>query len=682
MPSFEPDDVDSASSSEDNDDDEDNPRAYEPAGAKDGPSESEAHSSEFSGTDVNSSPAKPDRQPEVPGSRWTPVQPIRSQSRVSLTPVSRDVYANSTVWEEDDTPSNGLITMTYMNRDGSKRAFKVYPRNRFIARESLCFENVQLNLIRKKMCRMRCKKKCCEHVDADAILRLREKILVLEGNDQKKRYLVGLLREMIANNSTIEYRVGGFPVCYDFFRNACVVSKDLLGTLRGMALDKSNVLVPVDNQNRLREALQEAYCVGFWREYFEDNCMTSDRETLYWPTGITIDFVYDEKFPSYWKETVKAQGLSGEDAAAMPSLSTFKRMRKLPEFTNVKKKKEHHHLKCTLCSRLGQERRKGFATKEAQLKNKREHEQHAQNIKDWRRLEEQYTRQAVADPSRVNIFKIDDTEVIKFPHTGGRTPKAGAKLYKLPVVPCLLMMPHTGEKMYLYSLKGPQKKGANRFCTTMHAAFMAVKNGPSAAAKARGAVLIGDNYNENRNLTNLAFSTDVVHRGIYDWTELLLGELGHTHIGNDRDHKLHNQDCGRTFSNTLVDFVRKFPTTWVKADTKPKVGFIAHQFDWDKFYSGVKIPLAGISQRTDNAGGPYVIKAFRVARQPSGIVEVFYRTSYEKDAPWHGRDGPGSAGFVCLRSRPSGVPRLIRNGAVSNYEDILKDFNRHCSRSC
>ena len=69
---------------------------------------------------------------------------------------------------------------------------------------------------------------------------------------------------------------------------------------------------------------------------------------------------------------------------------------------------------------------------------------------------------------------------------------------------------------FVCATQGTQKKGANRFCTELMEIMRAEKTFNDKTASARHAHLVADNYNENRNWTNLAFFSDLVLRGWYD----------------------------------------------------------------------------------------------------------------------------------------------------------------------
>jgi hypothetical protein len=67
------------------------------------------------------------------------------------------------------------------------------------------------------------------------------------------------------------------------------------------------------------------------------------------------------------------------------------------------------------------------------------------------------------------------------------------------------------------------KKGANRWCTMMYHTLKTLKESGTPAARARHLVMVGDNYAENKNNTNLDFCSEMVQRGWFDTIELLYG---------------------------------------------------------------------------------------------------------------------------------------------------------------
>ncbi len=425
------------------------------------------------------------------------------------------------------------------------------------------------------------------------------------------------------------------------------------------------------NKGRLRTTMQNIICTAFWRDYFATYCQTSDNELYFWPVGSQMTWVYRKKFPTFCKNNFPEE--------RMPSQSCLISARYAKEFNNVKNRKDHFHIRCFYCSILSEERRIGFMTREQEEDNAKLQLAHDEEVKLWHSAETSLSFQATHSPGQTQVYKIDDTNAVGMPHCSLRLPKSVAKLYKVPFVPCLLHDVNANKKMYLtYSLKGQHKKGGNRFCTTMFYAFKAAKSDPtSPAACARDAIIIGDNYNENRNHTNMCFASEVIMAGWYDSITFLYGLLGHTHFGGDRDHRIHNLINATMYSNTLPEWIRRFPDSWPRTGTRPGAAFIDFQYDWDAYYKQEKVKLTGLNQRLTTFGGPFLICSFKVLKEPSGHVTVKYRTSCDYKAPFLGTDGTeNSPGFILLRRRPDGIPPRIRPSPIDNHEKILRDIRK------
>ena len=120
------------------------------------------------------------------------------------------------------------------------------------------------------------------------------------------------------------------------------------------------------------------------------------------------------------------------------------------------------------------------------------------------------------------------------------------------MIPWLVEDVARGRNTYIYTLKGRYKKGSNRWCSMLYTSIMALKRSGTPAARARKLILIGDNFAENKNNTNLDFVADLVLNGVYDEVQMLYGPVGHTHNGIDAWHKTHNNDLGKFAAGTLA----------------------------------------------------------------------------------------------------------------------------------
>ena len=85
-------------------------------------------------------------------------------------------------------------------------------------------------------------------------------------------------------------------------------------------------------------------------------------------------------------------------------------------------------------------------------------------------------------------------------------------------------------KSYVYTAYDRYGKGTNRLCTVLYFMFLAAMEDDEACF-ARKAVLIGDNFAENKNFYLLVFMSHLVQLGWKDEFQLLYGPVGHTHNG-------------------------------------------------------------------------------------------------------------------------------------------------------
>ena len=271
--------------------------------------------------------------------------------------------------------------------------------------------------------------------------------------------------------------VGGVPVCYDFWVKALGVSKDKYGKIKKLADNESTIHCTERASNRKTTTLENMKCLGFWRYYFATFCQTPDEEMYLWPTGQTFTRIYDSHFNSYCTR--------GWPGAAVPSHTTMVRARDDDEFNNVKRRAKHFHLKCDLCSLLGEQRMHGCMSKEEKATNDKEQLDHDKQVKLWHNAEVALTCQARHTPDEIQVFKLDDTNALELPSVGDREPKSIAGMYKVKYVPCLLEDVNANKKKYIYHLKGTFKKGGNRFCTTLYHGIMAAKTSGTPSSRAR-----------------------------------------------------------------------------------------------------------------------------------------------------------------------------------------------------
>jgi hypothetical protein len=189
---------------------------------------------------------------------------------------------------------------------------------------------------------------------------------------------------------------------------------------------------------------------------------------------------------------------------------------------------------------------------------------HNMETRVWRDLETNIHNEAKFNPSRVIVVSYDDTNAIELPHWTNRPPKHLPKVQML-FVPFNITNHGAHENVYLYTQRTATRKGGNRICTILYHYLRRIKfkkgNRDSVEAKqskARRVVLMADNFAENKCNVLLAFLSHLIHLGWFDEIELLFGPRGHTHNGQDANHKIHNNECGNFNFVTLGELFNTF----------------------------------------------------------------------------------------------------------------------------
>jgi len=157
---------------------------------------------------------------------------------------------------------------------------------------------------------------------------------------------------------------------------------------------------------------------------------------------------------------------------------------------------------------------------------------------------------------------FDDTSTLKMPHLSNRDVK-GMPEYRFEVIPFNLTNHGASRNYYFYTVKKRFQKGANRLATNLYHVMRTIKGKDDADCNeaekqqkfARRVVLMCDNYAENKNNYIFAYGADLVFRLWFDEVEILFGEVGHTHNGNDAVHWVHNDIVGNYESVTLMDYI-------------------------------------------------------------------------------------------------------------------------------
>jgi hypothetical protein len=326
----------------------------------------------------------------------------------------------------------------------------------------------------------------------------------------------------------------------------------------------------------LQQGLKAHRIRAFWRSYFPriSQVVRNGEKTL--PNGTVIKLIYQNVFIKWWRTGNYVDPETNEPIEA-PALTTFLRQSKHHSFGHVNRKPKHTHLRCDLCAKLRIKNRKGFENDEDTEAYQQAYMAHQVDIDEWRDVEAFWKSEGVHEPFKNLVLMADDTSSVGFPWFTRRNLKGLSTTPRVHFVPWLFENYSTNEQVYVYSLKKKFRKGGNRFsrsqtcsthvvshcrwCSMLHGIVRAVKERDHKAASAKHLVFMGndcsiapshspqlclaDNYNENKNNTDLAWATQLVSEGWYESVQFLYGPVGHTHSAIDATHNVHNVVASR-----------------------------------------------------------------------------------------------------------------------------------------
>lgn len=462
------------------------------------------------------------------------------------------------------------------------------------------------------------------------------------------------------------YKVAGRTVCHQFYRNARGCSTNKMARVRQM-VRTGRLRVLHGNAGRAishRQYDQYATAVAFWCHFFEYNCQRPHDGIRLWPTNKSYRYIYD----NYFRRHFEVVGMPGQP---IPCLSTFKCARHHPMFDDVKRRATHNHARCMVCSELTARRLAMFNNQAEERQWLAELQLHEDAAKMWRVVEQSVITEGRHKPSTKLVLSYDDTSPLGLPNLTNRPPK-NMTTTRLQFIPLHVICHSSGEQAYVYMAKNRFDKTVNRLLTVLYTMLRKIKmsdNHPSAAA--RDMVCMADNASENKNSEMLAFASDIVSRDVLDSVEFLFGLPGHTHNNNDGQHHVHNKVLGNFTTGTLGHHVALFEQAWQTDATRPTPCLLDVQYNWKQYYGPVIDKLAGFTKTITD---PNAAHAFRVCRGQSGVVCVYWK-HLASDRDWLGVDGTSSSpGFVVLRSKPTGVPKVVEPASEIMHKKHYKQL--------
>jgi hypothetical protein len=386
----------------------------------------------------------------------------------------------------------------------------------------------------------RCKNECHLALDFRGVMAMRESFFILKSEKEIMEKLMVLIRNANAEPQTsTRYNLGKHEVCQHYYASACGVSLGkMIKAIKGVRGNAKPAAILHGNTGKFyaTKLKKMEICKSFWKFYYVKifGARPNDDTELY--PNKTQKLVWENYFCPWYDELYPNAPRSDR-----PSNSCLYKNMKGILMENVRKSKQHFHLKCGTCSGLENEMNscKGMWESLTEMHQYlRRLKIHTDSIRAWSAIWMGLTNASSHSPAEINTVLMDDTTARGFPHLGTRLPKDSAGKHRVRFTPMLIWTPALPSTMkhYVYSLTGKHAKGANRWCTLLHHIIRLHKNSGTAAAHARRLVIITDNYSENKNNEDFAYCSHAVMEGWYDSIEIIMGEPGHGHTWIDADH--------------------------------------------------------------------------------------------------------------------------------------------------
>ena len=399
------------------------------------------------------------------------------------------------------------------------------PKSRAKKTMELLDENNISAVMHRTLSKCHCTRECYDSVNRKEIVRLRKTIAGLANEEAVMDYLV----KNISRDAGL--KVKGETVCRGYYESLHNVGQHKIdqasrvAKMGGEAMyGRAPPLVP-------REAKKNMHATSFWSIWFDEFCQKPNDDVRLFPANQSYKTIYKIHFMPWFLH-------SRLPNREKPAYSTWQQARYAPQFKDVKRRAKHFHCRCTVCATLTQQAMNAFADAKSLAHYQFERRVHNKSIRKWRQLEGHLDALSKQTPEDVCVLSYDDTKFMSFPRLTNRPLKAQGHA-GFRVVPWLLTNHGTGKQDYVYMPKGKWKKGANRLITLLHATVSAIKSDVNHPQhKARRLICIADNFAENKNKEILAWIADLVLNKWFDSVELLFGEVGHTHNGNDATHKV------------------------------------------------------------------------------------------------------------------------------------------------
>lgn len=458
---------------------------------------------------------------------------------------------------------------------------------------------------------------------------------------------------------------GQIEVCRSRFMSLFAISKDKLTGVNKIARRSPNAQYQEAEFDRKRKRTKYNQAVAFWAHFFDTLCSRPNNETRLFPVNKPMRTIYDAYFTPWW---IKIYGAThGLDEK--PSMRTWKRARNDKKFEDVKRRPKHFHAQCGLCFRLKMRALQGFTESDGKNKWLDKMRAHDDRVNRWRAHVEACTARSRHTPNDTIVLFFDDTSAAAFPHATNRGLK-DLPTARLQLIPWIVKNFATGKDAYYYTVKGSYKKGGNRLCTQLYHILKAVKTGNHDCKHATKLFLFADNYGENKNNTLFAFLCDLLRHRWFISIYLEMGEVGHTHLGDDAQHCIQNRILGQYFCGCPVHWFANYPLAWREEHSRPTIHLLHVVYDFDEYY---RPGLNRIGGFTNTSSDEAYVRGFEFYLEANNVPAIRVSSDPANGKPFLGENNqPGSYGYVVLRNpprndRPLRIMPVVDNVVPAKY---------------
>lgn len=206
-------------------------------------------------------------------------------------------------------------------------------------------EDSALECFHSEYSRCKCQKKCYNNViTKETILNERRTIAGLTDEDAVGDYLISVIRRDGG------LKINGKVVCRPFYSKLCGVGENKIAKASRLAKLGCNQDVkwghdPTRGNQHGGKQLKGDHAYAFWYVWFDKNCSQPNDDIRLFPADYSYDDIWRECFEPWWKD-------QGQPASEKPKQSYWERVRKHPDFKDVKRRAKHFHCRCTTCSVL------------------------------------------------------------------------------------------------------------------------------------------------------------------------------------------------------------------------------------------------------------------------------------------------------------------------------------------